>query len=555
MKPDIISAIQDAHLFRNYLAGDGDLSSWANWLTMLKALHGLPIPEAERDVARRCTGRDPAKLSAKGFDEALLLCGRRSGKSKVIALVGAAEAILSGKERNVSAGEIPMVAVLSPTRFQSRIIHEYMKGVFGSSDLLRREVVEETRDGFKLKNGVEVQIITGDPRTARGFSLIACIVDEIAMFGFSEESKVRSDTELVRALRPSLATTQGRLLCVGTPYAAKGYAYGTFKSAFANDDAAVLCWNASSLLMNPTLSEAVVQRAIDEDPVAASVEYCTSPGLFREDIEGFVTRAAVEALVCPGREELPPRKGVRYEAFCDMSGGRHDDAALAIGHREDRVVVLDCLERWKAPHVPEQVVADMADVLARWGCDRCESDAYSAEWSKTAFARHGIKLYRASTSVWNEGASAKNKVAKPKSVLYAELLPRLHSGELELLDNETLVVQLSSLQRRTRSGGRDSIDHPPGGHDDLANCVAGVVDAVMQRKPKAGAAVAEPADHGGSETPLERANRMRAEREGKHAGREARRMAKYSGMSETQERLAEKLRSLGLGSRSRRRYW
>ena len=46
---------------------------------------------------------------------------------------------------------------------------------------------------------------------------------EIAMFGLSEESKVRSDTELVRALRPSLASTGGRLLCVGTPYAARGY--------------------------------------------------------------------------------------------------------------------------------------------------------------------------------------------------------------------------------------------------------------------------------------------------------------------------------------------
>jgi hypothetical protein len=55
-----------------------------------------------------------------------------------------------------------------------------------------------------------------------------------------------------------------------------------------------------------------------------------------------------------------------------------------------------------------------------------------------------------------------------------ELLPRLCSGEIELLDNELLIDQLAGLERRTRSGGRDSIDHGPNQHDDLANVVAGV---------------------------------------------------------------------------------
>jgi hypothetical protein len=44
-----------------------------------------------------------------------------------------------------------------------------------------------------------------------------------------------------------------------------------------------------------------------------------------------------------------------------------------------------------------------------------------------------------------------------------------------LLDNARLISQLCSLQRRTARGGRDSIDHAPGAHDDLANCVAGLV--------------------------------------------------------------------------------
>ena len=46
-----------------------------------------------------------------------------------------------------------------------------------------------------------------------------------------------------------------------------------------------------------------------------------------------------------------------------------------------------------------------------------------------------------------------------------------------LLDNAKLISQFINLERRARAGGRDQIDHPPGGHDDLANAVAGAVVA------------------------------------------------------------------------------
>ncbi len=485
---NIIEAIKDENLFRTFVTNtaDGDLSSWQKWLSFLRVLHGLTTFADEHETIQACTGRDPQKLPDEGFTEALLLVGRRGGKSKMTALVGAAEAILGGKEKNLSRGEIAMVAILSPTRFQSRIIHSYLRGVFDSTPMLRNELAEERRESFVLKNGVEVSILTGDPRKCRGFSVIAAVVDEIAMFGLSEESKVRSDTELIRSIRPSLASTGGRLLAVGTPYAASGYAYSTFKRCFGNDDADILVWNAPTTTMNPTIDTKIIDRAIAEDPIAANVEYCTSVGLFREDVDIFVSRAVVESLVVPGRKELNPTFGTQYAAFADVSGGRSDDAALSIAHKQGRVVVIDALKRYKAPHNPYEVVKQMADVLRQYGCHTCTGDAYAAEWTRQAFQAQGIDYRRASRSEWKTGASAIRPVAKPKSQLYVDLLPRLHSGEIELLDDETLIHQLSSLQRRTRSGGRDTIDHPPGQHDDLANAVAGVVDSCRQRRVTVG---------------------------------------------------------------------
>jgi hypothetical protein len=49
------------------------------------------------------------------------------------------------------------------------------------------------------------------------------------------------------------------------------------------------------------------------------------------------------------------------------------------------------------------------------------------------------------------------------------------NGRVELPRDDRLVAQLVGLERRTARGGRDSIDHPPGGHDDRANAVAGLL--------------------------------------------------------------------------------
>ena len=51
----------------------------------------------------------------------------------------------------------------------------------------------------------------------------------------------------------------------------------------------------------------------------------------------------------------------------------------------------------------------------------------------------------------------------------------MNSGRAELLDHVRLSAQLVSLERRTARGGRDTIDHPPGAHDDIANAAAGVL--------------------------------------------------------------------------------
>jgi hypothetical protein len=75
--------------------------------------------------------------------------------------------------------------------------------------------------------------------------------------------------------------------------------------------------------------------------------------------------------------------------------------------------------------------------------------------------------------------------AKPKSDMYRDLLPLINSGKVELLDHSRLLAQLCNLERRTARSGKDSIDHAPGGHDDIANAAAGALVAAAGSMSKA----------------------------------------------------------------------
>ncbi len=127
------------------------------------------------------------------------------------------------------------------------------------------------------------------------------------------------------------------------------------------------------------------------------------------------------------------------------------------------------LREAKPPFSPESVVIEFALLLHRYRISDVSGDRYAGEFARSPFRQAGID-YRLSD--------------RSKSDLYRDLLPLLNSGRLELLDHPRLLSQLARLERRTARGGRDSIDHAVGGHDDVANAAAGaLLLASVEREP------------------------------------------------------------------------
>jgi hypothetical protein len=129
--------------------------------------------------------------------------------------------------------------------------------------------------------------------------------------------------------------------------------------------------------------------------------------------------------------------------------------------------VIDALRERRPPFSPEATVREFCIFLKSYGILKVTGDRHAAEWPREQFRKLGINYLVSEL---------------PASDLYLNLLPLINSGRISLLDNTRLLNQLISLERRTARSGKDSISHPPGGHDDLANCVAGVA-SLAHRAP------------------------------------------------------------------------
>jgi hypothetical protein len=445
----IIKAIEDRNLFRPLFR---DLKTWAAWIVFLKALFALPMQPDELTLYRSCTGRE--QPPQKPFKEAWIPTGRRSGKSFIAALLAVFLACFRDYRPYLSPGERAYVLVLAADRGQAAVILRYVKGFLAAIPMLSAMVEAERVESIDLKNSVTIAISTCSYKSVRGFTVAAVIADEIA-FWKADDGR-NPATEVLRALRPAMGTIPGALLmAISSPYSRSGVLYETFNAHYGRDDTDILCWQAPTRVMNPTISQETIDRDMALDPEAARAEWLAE---WRSDLEAYLPVEAIQGVTVQDRLELPPLPGVRYTAFADPSGGRKDPAALAVAHIEKETIILDVARRYKAPHDPAIVVGEMASICRDYRITRVKGDRYAGAWPEQEFLKHGI-TYEAA--------------GQDKSAMFLDFLPLILSSRVELLDNPVLFAELRALERRTRKGGRDLVDHPPKGHDDLANAVAG----------------------------------------------------------------------------------
>jgi hypothetical protein len=166
----IIDAIRHAEIFGPAFK---DLGTWRSWLAFLSALFALPMGEAERAVWRECTGR--SAIPVRPFNEAWLVCGRRSGKSFIMALLGVYLACFRDYTKYLGPGEKATVMIVAVDRKQARVVLRFVRGLLAAPVLAAR-IVSDTADSLELEGDVVLEVITAS-HAVRGYAIAAALVD------------------------------------------------------------------------------------------------------------------------------------------------------------------------------------------------------------------------------------------------------------------------------------------------------------------------------------------------------------------------------------------
>jgi hypothetical protein len=431
-------------------AGLGDLASWQIWSIALKGAFGLILNDSERKVFEAIAGgRTPP---ARRVRELWAIAGRRSGKTRMAAAISVHIGAI--EQHALAPGEVGYVLLLAASRSQARVAFDYVCGFLNASPLLRQQVLGITAEEVRLKNNIVIAVHAGSYRTIRGRTLLAVVGDETSFW--RDETSAQPDVEVFRACAPALVASGGIWIGISTGYRKLGLLYQKWRDHFGQDSDDVLVVQGPSSLFNPRLDPTMIQRATAADPEAAESEW---GGGFRNDINAFLSDDVIECAIDHARPlELPPRKNIRYAAFCDPSGGRGDAFALCIGHYHEDKFIADVVRAVPPPFDPGCVVADFAALLKQYGASTVVGDHYSGEWVTGSFKTAGIKYVAAD---------------RPKSELYLETLPLFARGLVAIPHHPRLIRELRLLERRTHRSGKDTVDHGRSGHDDAANALAG----------------------------------------------------------------------------------
>lgn len=439
--------------------------------TAIKAVYGLPLMFDELEMFKKITGLTRYRSGIE-WEEASFLWPRRTGKSdKIASTIALYEACC--RKHKLSVGQVGVVMVVaSEKKRQAKIVFKYIEEKLKRSPVLRKMINGNiTQDIITLKNNVEIQVFPCSIGKIRGQSLICFIADEVAHW---KVDGVDVDSDVLDSARPGLDFDYSKMIKISTPWIRKGEIWQDFRQYYGKANNDVLVFQGDTETIFPAYAEKnrkKLERQKKRNPLMYETERLAR---FRSDLSAMYDPAMIDKAVNPDRPlEIPYRKDVAYKAFTDCSGGvGKDHYAYCCGHLENEKVIIDIV-RSRAPKFnPDEVTAGYCDLAKAYKINKVYGDKFSGDWASNSWAKHDIDYERSE---------------KTKSELYLEAESPFNTERVDLPDKELPITQLKNLIRKTRSGGKDSVDTDSGQPEDEANVIAGVIWLLTGGKESGGA--------------------------------------------------------------------
>lgn len=423
---------------------------------------------------------NPKKLKDVKINKINLICGRRSGKTLLSAIISIYCAISNNWKPFLKKTPFATVLIMSHSREFSDEVLEIIRTLIEASPVLSALINKDKKNSSStmnlkvpwLVNGnqiqysrVQIKVAAASSKTTRGVAACAILCDEIAFWNLDENMK-ETDAKIMKAVRPAMKQFRefGMLIKLSSPGIKQGVLYGEYKKDRAGElPPTYAVFKAPSWVMTPddVVHSDEFTEEFDLDSDSFDQEYRAN---FADSLSFFITPEYIDMAVLKKVTFMAPEGDqTKYTAAIDAAykGDRFTFSVSAYVNGRLKQYMSKSWEGTKQKPVSSYEVAEfIRNVCKQFNIDEVAADQYSFQPLKEIFGTYGVNL--------------KEYVFTPafKKKIYWNLKKLVHSQQIDLLDNEIQTRELKELIVEQGQSGNIKIGHPAGGTDDFADSLA-----------------------------------------------------------------------------------
>lgn len=421
---------------------------------------------------------DPKVVETVKVNKIDLICGRRSGKTLIAAILSIYCSISNNWKEFLHKTPFATVLIMSHSREFSDEVLEVIKGLIENSPVLTMLINKSAKqtsstmnlrvpwivDGRLSYSRVQIKVGAASSKTTRGIAACAILCDEIAYWNLDENMK-ETDVKIMKAVRPAMKQfgKHGMLIKLSSPGIKQGVLYNEYnmdRSGKLPKSYAV--FKAPTWIMNEFLPEDEFVEEWELDIDGFDTEYRSN---FADSLSNFMSPELIDLAVNKGIKFQAPAdaKDVKYFASIDAAFKADRFTFCLVSVTENRVTqhVVKGWEGSRRDPVKAHTVAEFVkNVCKSYPVDHVAADQYAFNPLKEIFDQYNVTLQE-----YTFTPTFKKKI-------YFNLKRLIHSQQLDLLDQEEQIKELKELQVEQSPTGTIKIGHPAGGKDDYADTLA-----------------------------------------------------------------------------------
>ncbi|KPV62526.1 MAG: Terminase-like family protein [Candidatus Bathyarchaeota archaeon BA2] len=397
----------------------------------LKKIRGDPVLFAEVVLGVK-PFRYQEKLLRDQSKRLVACMGRQTGKTTTIAIKAVHFAFCNADVT---------VLITAPSRRQSIIMFSKIAG-FIFRTVLRRSVIRSTQTTIQLSNGSEIIALPCSGHLLRGFTAQMVIVDEASYI---------PEEVITNILYPMLATTNGSLILLSTPWGKDHFFY----RAFVDPDFSVYRVKSSEC---PLISEKFLKK--QREFMTTETYRMEYEAEFVEAATSYFPQDLIRSCIDPELELERDLEGLArqegdFYAGCDL-GKLQDYSVFAVVQKTRDHIKLVFLREFPLETSYSSIIGFMVQANKKFNLRRILID-------RSGVGEVAIEEIKAQGLANAEGQSF---TMQSKAEMLANLRVKMEQGAFKMPYNHRLCQQINEQRYEYTKSGKLMFWHPPNSHDD-----------------------------------------------------------------------------------------